>query len=174
MSRSPSIAGAAQDFNIILGFQKDFVGTKVIKLEENYRSTKRILEAANRVIAKTRNASIKKLFSNAGEGEKIRYAQVYDGEAEARFVGGKIEDHLRREPELRAAILYRTNAQSRLFEEACRRAGLRYNIVGGFSFYERSEVKDIIAYLKLAMNSHDPSRSLASSTRRARHRQNDD
>lgn len=143
------------DFNIILGFQKDFAGTKVIKLEENYRSTKRILEAANRVIANNKQRFDKKLFSNAGEGEKIYYAQVYDGEAEARFVAGKIEDHLRREPELRAAVLYRTNAQSRLFEEACRRAGLRYNIVGGFSFYERSEVKDIIAYLKLAMNPHD-------------------
>jgi len=143
------------DFKIILGFQTDFPRTKVIRLEENYRSTKRILEAANRVISHNSQRFDKKLFSNAGDGEKVYYAQLYDGEAEARFVVGKIEEHLRREPDLRAAVLYRTNAQSRLFEEACRRAGLRYNLVGGFSFYERAEVKDIIAYLKLAMNPHD-------------------
>ena len=143
------------DFNIILGFQKDFAGTKLVKLEENYRSTERILKAANRVIANNTQRFEKQLFSSAAEGEKVSYAQLYDGEAEARFVAGKIEEHLGREPDLRAAILYRTNAQSRSFEEACRRAGLRYNIVGGFSFYERAEVKDIIAYLKLAMNPHD-------------------
>src|SRR6185436_6593345 len=76
-------------------------------------------------------------------------------EAEARWIVNKIEEHLRREPDLKAAVLYRTNAQSRSFEEACRRAGLRYNLVGGFSFYERAEVKDIIAYLKLALNPND-------------------
>ncbi|HYE75369.1 MAG TPA: 3'-5' exonuclease, partial [Blastocatellia bacterium] len=143
------------DFKIILGFQKDYPNAKVVKLEENYRSTKRILEAANHVIAKNTERFDKKLFSNAEEGAKIRYAQVYDGEAEARFIVNKIEEHLRREPNIRAAVLYRTNAQSRSFEEACRRAGLRYNLVGGFSFYERAEVKDVIAYLKLAMNPHD-------------------
>jgi DNA helicase-2/ATP-dependent DNA helicase PcrA len=143
------------DFNILLGFEQDFPRTRIIKLEENYRSTKRILEAANRVIAKNTQRFDKKLFSNAGEGDKVRYALLQDGEAEARFVTGKIEHHLQREPDLRAAVLYRTNAQSRLFEEACRRAGLRYNLVGGFSFYERAEVKDIIAYLKLALNPHD-------------------
>lgn len=143
------------DFKIILGFQKDYPNAKVVKLEENYRSTKRILEAANQVIAKNTERFDKRLFTNSEEGAKIRYAQVYDGEAEARFIVGKIEEHLQREPELRAAVLYRTNAQSRYFEEACRRAGLRYNLVGGFSFYERAEVKDVIAYLKLAMNPHD-------------------
>ena len=153
---SQSIYGwRGSDFKIILGFQKDFAGAKIIKLEENYRSTKRILETANRVIANNTQRFDKHLFSNADEGDKVFYSQLYDGEAEARFVVGKIEEHLRREPDLRAAVLYRTNAQSRLFEEACRRAGLRYNIVGGFSFYERAEVKDIIAYLKLAMNPHD-------------------
>jgi DNA helicase-2/ATP-dependent DNA helicase PcrA len=143
------------DFNIILGFQRDFAHTKLIKLEENYRSTKRILETANRVIANNAQRLEKNLYSSAGEGDKVRYAQLSDGEAEVRFVVGKIEDHLGREPDLRAAVLYRTNSQSRLFEEACRRAGLRYNLVGGFSFYERAEVKDIIAYLKLALNPHD-------------------
>jgi DNA helicase II / ATP-dependent DNA helicase PcrA len=143
------------DFKIILGFQKDYPNAKVVKLEENYRSTRRILDAANQVISKNTERFDKKLFSNGEEGTKIRYAQVYDGDAEARFVVGKIEEHQRREPDLRAAVLYRTNAQSRYFEEACRRAGMRYNLVGGFSFYERAEVKDVIAYLKLAMNPHD-------------------
>ncbi len=143
------------DFKIILGFQKNYKGAKVVKLEENYRSTKRILEAANKVIANNKDRFEKELYTNSDEGTKIQYAQVYDGDAEARFVTGKIEDHLRREPNLRAAVLYRTNAQSRYFEEACRRAGLRYNLVGGFSFYERAEVKDVISYLKLATNTSD-------------------
>lgn len=143
------------DFNIILNFERDFPGTKVIKLEDNYRSTRRILAAANKVIANNTQRFDKALRATAAEGEKIRYAQLLDGETEARWVAGKIEEHLHREPGIRAAVLYRTNAQSRLFEEACRRAGLRYNLVGGFSFYERAEVKDIIAYLKLAMNPND-------------------
>lgn len=143
------------DFKIILGFQNDYANAKVVKLEENYRSTKRILEAANKVIANNTERIDKTLYSSGAEGERIRYAQVFDGDAEARLVVQKIEDHLRREPDLRAAVLYRTNAQSRQFEEACRRAGLSYNLVGGFSFYERAEIKDIIAYLKLALNTHD-------------------
>jgi DNA helicase-2/ATP-dependent DNA helicase PcrA len=143
------------DFKIILGFQNDYANARVVKLEENYRSTKRILETANKVIARNTERIDKTLYSSGAEGERIRYAQVFDGDAEARFVVQKIEEHLRREPALRAAVLYRTNAQSRHFEEACRRAGLGYNLVGGFSFYERAEVKDVIAYLKLALNTHD-------------------
>ena len=153
---SQSIYGfRGSDFSIILNFERDFQGTKVIKLEDNYRSTRRILEAANKVIANNTQRFDKVLRANAADGEKIRYAQVLDGETEARWVVGKIDEHLRREPGIRAAVLYRTNAQSRLFEEACRRAGMRYNLVGGFSFYERAEVKDIIAYLKLAANPND-------------------
>lgn len=143
------------DFNIILNFERDFPGTKVIKLEDNYRSTARILDAANKVISHNSQRFDKRLRANASDGDKIRYAQVYDGDAEARWIIGKIEEHMNREPDLKAAVLYRTNAQSRSFEEACRRAGLRYNLVGGFSFYERAEVKDIIAYLKLALNPND-------------------
>ncbi|HYE64898.1 MAG TPA: 3'-5' exonuclease, partial [Pyrinomonadaceae bacterium] len=97
----------------------------------------------------------KRLWTANPAGERIRYYQAYDAEAEARFVAGKIEDHRRAEQAIRAAVLYRTNAQSRLFEEALRRAGIPYNIVGGFSFYERMEVRDVIAYLKLALNPHD-------------------
>jgi DNA helicase II / ATP-dependent DNA helicase PcrA len=153
---SQSIYGwRGSDFNIILNFERDFPGTKTVKLEDNYRSTANILEAANKVIAHNTQRFDKHLRANTGAGEKIKYAQVLDGEQEARWVIGKIEDHLLREPKLRAAVLYRTNAQSRLYEEACRRAGLRYNLVGGFSFYERAEVKDVIAYLKLALNPDD-------------------
>ncbi len=143
------------DFNIILNFERDFPGTKVIKLEDNYRSTARILDAANKVISHNSQRFDKLLRANSSDGDKIRYAQVYDGEAEARWIAGKIEEHLNREPDLKAAVLYRTNAQSRSFEEACRRAGLRYNLVGGFSFYDRAEVKDIVAYLSLALNPND-------------------
>jgi DNA helicase II / ATP-dependent DNA helicase PcrA len=143
------------DFNIILNFERDFPGTKTIKLLENYRSTRRILDAANQVISHNKQRFDKELRANSAEGEKIRYAQLLDAESEARWIVGKIGEHLRREPGTRVAVLYRTNAQSRVFEEACRRAGLRYNLVGGFSFYDRAEVKDVIAYLKLALNPND-------------------
>src|SRR4030095_7446723 len=112
--------------------------------------------------------------------EKIRYFQAVDGDAEARWVADRIVDFRSREPNLKAAVLYRTNAQSRLMEEACRRAMLPYNIVGGFSFYERAEVKDTIAYLKLALNPSDdialtriintPRRGLGKTTLDALHR----
>ena len=145
------------DFNIILGFQHDFAGTKIIKLEQNYRSTQTILEAANKVIECNRQRLPKTLFATPelGQGEKIRYYQAYDAEGEAAFVADRIADHQRQAYDLRSVVLYRTNAQSRLFEEALRRRGIAYNIVGGFSFYDRAEVKDIIAYLKLAMNPQD-------------------
>jgi DNA helicase-2/ATP-dependent DNA helicase PcrA len=145
------------DFNIILGFQNDFEGTRIIKLEQNYRSTEVILEAANRIIENNQRRLAKTLFATPalGRGNLIQYSQTYDGESEAAFVADHVAKHLRETPEVRCAVLYRTNAQSRLFEEAMRRRGVPYNIVGGFSFYERAEVKDIIAYLKLAMNPND-------------------
>ena len=145
------------DFNIILGFQHDFEGTRLIKLEQNYRSTQTILEAANGVIAKNQRRLPKNLYATPelGAGEKIGYYQSFDGDGEASFVAEKIQEHLAHSPGTRCAVLYRTNAQSRLFEEALRRRNVSYNIVGGFSFYERAEVKDVIAYLKLAMNPND-------------------
>jgi DNA helicase-2/ATP-dependent DNA helicase PcrA len=145
------------DFNIILGFQHDFVGTRIIKLEQNYRSTQTILEAANKVIACNVRRMPKTLFATPelGKGEKIRYYQAYDAEGEAAFVADRVVDHQRQSFDIRSVVLYRTNAQSRLFEEAFRRRGISYNIVGGFSFYDRAEVKDIIAYLKLGMNPQD-------------------
>jgi DNA helicase-2/ATP-dependent DNA helicase PcrA len=145
------------DFNIILGFQHDFEGTKMIKLEQNYRSTQTILDAANVVIERNKQRLPKTLRATEelGRGEKIRYYQSYDGEGEASFVAEKIQEQLRRSPDVKVAVLYRTNSQSRLFEESLRRRGINYNIVGGFSFYERAEVKDIISYLKLSLNPND-------------------
>src|SRR3977135_4086462 len=143
------------DIKNILRFEEHFPSAKVIRLEENYRSTQNILDLAGGVIRHNLERKEKALWTQNPRGERIRYYQARDAESEARFVAGKIEEHLRREPDLRAAVLYRTNSQSRVFEEAMRRASLSYNIVGGFSFYERMEVRDIIAYLKLAMNQHD-------------------
>src|SRR5437870_782496 len=143
------------DITNILKFEEHFPSAKVIRLEENYRSTQNILDLASGVIKHNIERKEKALWTQNPAGEKIRYYQALDAESEARFVAGKIQEHLRADPDLRAAVLYRTNSQSRVFEEAMRRAGLAYNIVGGFSFYERMEVRDIIAYLKLAMNPHD-------------------
>src|SRR6267378_7655381 len=143
------------DIKNILKFEEHFPSAKVIRLEENYRSTQNILDVASGVIKHNVERKEKALWTQNPPGERIRYYQALDAESEARFVAGKIQEHVSVEPDLRAAVLYRTNSQSRVFEEAMRRAGLSYNIVGGFSFYERMEVRDIIAYLKLAMNQHD-------------------
>ena len=143
------------DITNILKFEEHFPDAKVIRLEENYRSTQNILDVASGVIRHNIERKEKALWTQNPPGERIRYFQALDAESEARFVTSKIQEHLSAEPDIRAAVLYRTNSQSRVFEEAMRRAGLSYNIVGGFSFYERMEVRDIIAYLKLALNPHD-------------------
>src|SRR5438552_15194604 len=123
------------DIQNILNFEEHFSSAKVIRLEENYRSTQNILDVASGVIKHNVERKEKALWTQNPAGEKIRYYQALDAESEARFVAGKIQEHLRADPDLRAAVLYRTNSQSRVFEEAMRRAGLAYNIVGGFSFY---------------------------------------
>ncbi|MCA1592640.1 MAG: UvrD-helicase domain-containing protein [Acidobacteria bacterium] len=143
------------DITNILNFEQHYPNAKVIRLEQNYRSTQTILDVAGAVVKNNTERKGKTLWTSNPSGESIRYYQALDGDTEARFVAAKIEEHRRREPDLRAAVLYRTNAQSRVFEEALRRAGLAYNIVGGFSFYERAEVRDVVSYLKLAMNPHD-------------------
>ena len=143
------------DITNILNFEKHFPNTKTIRLEQNYRSTQTILDVAGAVVKNNIERKGKKLWTSNPQGEKVRYFQAFDAESEARFVAGKILEHRSDEYDLRAAVLYRTNSQSRVFEEAMRRAGLAYNIVGGFSFYERMEVRDIISYLKLALNPND-------------------
>ncbi|HEY0077510.1 MAG TPA: UvrD-helicase domain-containing protein [Pyrinomonadaceae bacterium] len=143
------------DISNILNFEQHYPDAKVIRLEQNYRSTQTILDAAGAVVKNNRERKGKNLWTANPSGERIRYYQALDADAEARFVASKIQEHMREEYDIRAAVLYRTNAQSRVFEEAMRRVGLPYNIVGGFSFYERAEVRDIVAYLKLALNPHD-------------------
>jgi DNA helicase-2/ATP-dependent DNA helicase PcrA len=143
------------DITNILNFEQHYPEAKIIRLEQNYRSTQTILDVAGAVVKNNTERKGKTLWTANPAGERIRYYQAFDGDAEARFVALKIEEHLRHDRNLRAAVLYRTNAQSRVFEEALRRTGLAYNIVGGFSFYERMEVRDIISYLKLALNPHD-------------------
>jgi len=143
------------DITNILNFEKHFANTKTIRLEQNYRSTQTILDVAGAVVKHNVERKGKNLWTSNPKGERVRYYQAFDADAEARWVASKIVEHRREDYEVRAAVLYRTNSQSRVFEEAMRRAGLAYNIVGGFSFYERMEVRDIIAYLKLALNPDD-------------------
>src|SRR6185295_13196106 len=140
------------DISNILNFEKHFANTKTIRLEQNYRSTQTILDVAGAVVKNNVERKGKTLWTSNPQGDRVRYFQAFDAESEARFVASKILEHRQEEYDLRAAVLYRTNSQSRVFEEAMRRASLPYNIVGGFSFYERMEVRDIISYLKLALN----------------------
>jgi DNA helicase-2/ATP-dependent DNA helicase PcrA len=143
------------DITNILNFEKHFPNTRIIRLEQNYRSTQTILDVAGAVVKHNIERKGKKLWTSNPSGERVRYYQAFDAEAEARFAASTILEQRREQYDLRAAVLYRTNSQSRVFEEAMRRAGLPYNIVGGFSFYERMEVRDVIAYLKLALNPND-------------------
>jgi len=143
------------DITNILNFEKHFPNAKIIRLEQNYRSTQTILDVAGAVVKHNTERKGKTLWTSNPPGDRVRYYQAFDAEAEARFVAQKIREHRSEQSDIRAAVLYRTNSQSRVFEEAMRRAGLPYNIVGGFSFYERMEVRDIIAYLKLALNPND-------------------
>ena len=141
------------DFKIILNFQKDYQNTKLIKLEQNYRSTGNILEAANEVIKNNEERLEKNLYSNKGEGEKITLYEAQDDYGESRYVARKIENLNTKKDDI--AILYRTNAQSRSIEEALMSYSIPYKIVGGLKFYDRKEIKDIIAYLKLIYNHND-------------------
>ncbi len=143
------------DIRNILDFEEHFPDAKVVLLEQNYRSTQTILDVADAVISNNQGRKEKKLWTEKSGGEKIFYYQAFDADQEAKFVASMIYDHLRMNSREKIAILYRTNAQSRVFEEALRKMRISYNIVGGFSFYERAEIKDIVAYLKLALNPFD-------------------
>jgi len=147
------------DIRNILEFEQDFPEAKIIRLEQNYRSTQNILQAASAVVANNVRRKGKNLWTSRQGGPKIGYYEAPDGENEALFAADAIAKYVRKAAEEgespRAAVLYRTNSQSRLFEEALRRYGLKYHVVGGFSFYERAEIKDMISYLKVIQNPDD-------------------
>ncbi len=147
------------DIRNILEFEADFPEAKIVRLEENYRSTQNILQAASAVVANNIKRKGKNLWTSRQGGTKIGYYEAPDGENEALFAADYVAKYLRETVERgengRAAVLYRTNSQSRLFEEAMRRYQLKYHVVGGFSFYERAEIKDTISYLKVIHNVDD-------------------
>ncbi len=147
------------DIRNILEFEKDFPEAKIIRLEQNYRSTQNILQAASAVVANNVKRKGKNLWTSRQGGAKIGYYEAPDGENEALFAADWIARYLREAGETnedaRVAVLYRTNSQSRLFEEAMRRYQVKYHVVGGFSFYERAEIKDMISYLKVIHNPED-------------------
>ena len=143
------------DIRNILDFEKDFPRAKTIRLEQNYRSTKNILEAASAVVANNKERKGKWLWTDADEGDMLTIYSAHDAENEALFIADSTEKVLGQYPDRRVAILYRTNSQSRQIEEALRRYNRKYNVVGGTSYYQRAEVKDIIAYLKLSQSQSD-------------------
>lgn len=144
------------DISNILDFEKDFKNSKIVLLEENYRSTKNILEVANKVIKNNENRKDKALWTSKEGGDEVIYKRVESDYEEATVITNWIEhmryNHYKFDD---MAILYRTNAQSRLFEEALMRAGISYHVVGGLKFYDRKEIKDLIAYLKVVVNPSD-------------------
>ena len=141
------------DFTNILNFERDFPGAKVIKLEQNYRSTQNILDAAQKVITKNTQRSDKTLFTEAGKGAPITIQQARDEQDEAKWVASTIRKM--RRPLSDFAVLYRTNAQSQAFERAFMDYRLPYKLVGGVRFYDRKEIRDVVAYLHLIVNPHD-------------------
>jgi DNA helicase-2/ATP-dependent DNA helicase PcrA len=148
------------DIRNILEFEKDFPEARIIRLEQNYRSTQAILEAASAVVSNNLKRKGKTLWTARQGGNKIGYYEAPDGENESLFAADYISRYLKKVKEegredVRVAVLYRLNSQSRLIEEAMRRYQLRYQVVGGFSFYERAEIKDMISYLKLINNPQD-------------------
>lgn len=144
------------NYKNILNFEKDYKDAKVIKLEQNYRSTSTILDAANDVISHNKERKEKNLWSTKGAGEKITYYKAYNSRDEAFFAIREIKNLIKKGvPKEEIAIIYRTHAQSRIFEEELLRENIPYNIVGGTGFYNRKEIKDILAYLKLINNEKD-------------------
>src|SRR5215467_8988090 len=143
------------DIQNILSFEKDFPRVRIIKLEQNYRSTKNILAAASAVVANNELRKGKTLWTQNPSGELLSYMEAADAEEEAMYVAERILYHQKSDPSARIAVLYRTNFLSRILEEKLRRYHMKYQIVGGFSFYERAEIKDMISYLTVSLNPHD-------------------
>src|SRR2546428_11904602 len=165
------------DINNILNFEKDFPGARIVKLEQNYRSTGNILDAATGVVSRNVARKGKRLFTDAGSGQPVRIVTCSNEREEAQFVLERISamqsDHALSD----FAVLFRTNAQSRPFEEELLRANMPYSVVGGVKFYERAEIKDVLAFLRLAVRPHDtpsiervinaPSRGIGDTTLKA-------
>ena len=143
------------DINIMLRFAEEFPGAQVIRLEENYRSRQHILDAAAGVVGHNQKRLGKQLTATRGEGSLPKYFEARDAKTEAEFIAGEILRLHRLDSAHHAAILYRANFQSRAMEDAMRQFGVRYKIVGGFSFYQRAEIKDVLAYARLALNPDD-------------------
>ena len=143
------------DVSILLSFSRDFPAARIVKLERNYRSTQNILDAAGAVVANNPERLGKSLNAEKGGGANLKYFEARDAQTEAEFVAGELERILNDDSDQTCAVEYRTNFQSRAFEEVFRRRGLRYKLVGGFSFYNRAEVKDALAYVRLAMHPED-------------------
>jgi DNA helicase-2/ATP-dependent DNA helicase PcrA len=147
------------DINNILDFEKEFPGAKIVRLEQNYRSTQVILEGAGAVVANNLRRKGKKLWTDRAGGSLIGFYEAPDGENEALFIANRIQTYLREcssnNEDAHCAVLYRTNSQSRLIEESLRRFNIRYTMVGGFSFYERAEIRDLLSYLRMVCNPHD-------------------
>ena len=170
-------AFSGADIRNVLEFERDFPGAKTIALEQNYRSTNSILEAANAVIRNNRERKAKNLWSELGDGDPVRVVEVEDEHSEARYVAAEIamlveEGYTGNE----IAVFYRTNAQSRVLEDVLVRQGVAYQVIGGPRFYERAEIKDLVAYLQVIDNPFDAvsllrsrtGRGAASATRRSR------
>src|ERR1700694_5862541 len=143
------------DVSILLSFSRDFPAARIVKLEPNYRSTQNILDAAGAVVANNPERLGKSLSAEKGPGLNLKYLEARDAQAEAEFVAVELERILNDDSNQTCAVEYRTNFQSRAFEEVFRRRGLRYKLVGGFSFYNRAEVKDALGYVRLAMHPED-------------------
>lgn len=143
------------DLRNIMDFERDFPEARIVKLERNYRSTQAILDAASAVISRNRTRKEKRLWTERAGGEKVAYFRAADEIEEADFVARTSRAVIAEDIDASVAILYRTNAQSRVIEDACRRAGLVYRIIGSVRFYERKEIKDTLGYLKLLINPDD-------------------
>ena len=143
------------DLRNILDFEHDFPEARIVRLERNYRSTQVILDAASAVISQNRNRKDKRLYTDRQGGARVLYYRAGDDIDEAEFIARSAREALHGDTETLIAILYRTNAQSRTLEDALRRSGTDYKIIGGVRFYERKEIKDALAYLKLILNPHD-------------------
>jgi ATP-dependent DNA helicase UvrD/PcrA len=143
------------DIQNILSFEKDYPDVRVIRLEQNYRSTKTILAAASAVVANNEMRKGKSLWTQNPPGERITYMEASDSDEEAMFTAEKILGYQKSRPDARIAVLYRTNFLSRVMEEKLRRYNMKYRIAGGFSFYERAEIKDMIGYLTISLNPQD-------------------